>query len=502
MTHKQHASVGAAAAASLAGRVSGRLVHFGGQILAARVLGPAGFGVYSVVWAAIRILSVPAVLGLDVGVLHHAAKHARGSIESRDIQSASLFAGLVWSSLLGIGVFLCAPLIGAFLFDDQSLIVGLQVASITIPGVATLRIVCASMRSDGFAGASVIAEDFMRPLAFVLMLSVLLGIGTVTPGAVFSLVAISYWAVTAFASLWFAKPASWRAVWPRPLPSRDRLLTLILWAVPVSATSLTAIVALQVDQFLIATVLPSAQVGMYAGAVQLVAAIPVVLSALDLALGPRVSRLTVTGDWAAVEFTYSTLARWGIMLLTPIFCILLIVPSELAVFAFGEEFVDSGPILSILGAGFAINAACGGVALVLFLTGNQSAWLRVSVLGAALNIAGTLAMAATLGTVGAASAAAAAMAIQNVLGVRELRRRTGVSLVSSAYIRVLATVFSVGLLVSLPLPLFRLTGIWAITYVGLATTALLLAASTIPALGLLTSAERASITSRLRRIIS
>src|SRR5512138_585367 len=63
------------AGTAIVGRLGGRLLAVVGDILAARVLGPAIFGLYSIGWTVFRLVELVAPVGLDIGVIRYASRH-------------------------------------------------------------------------------------------------------------------------------------------------------------------------------------------------------------------------------------------------------------------------------------------------------------------------------------------------------------------------------------------------------------------------------------------
>lgn len=421
-------STARSAVVALVGRVAGRLLHFAGQIITARLLGPAGFGLYAIVWVVMRIATVPSVLGLDLGVLHFGAKKNGSNGGADHVLSTSSLLALIWASAIGVLVALAAPTLSRVIGGDGSTVTGLRIAAVSLPALSVLRVLSAGLRLDGSTAASVLIEDVLRPLLYLISLAVGLIFALRSANGMLVWTAASFWLAAAVAAAMIGLKRGTRALIPSPLPQRYQLREILAYAIPVSATSLTAVLALQLDQFLVATVLNTTQVGLYAAAVQTAAVFPVVLSALDLPLGPRVANAHARGDLESAGAVYRSLARWGILLLAPVTAVLLAAPKLVLSVLFGPEYQSASEVVIILALGFVVNGAAGGIALVLFMIGQQRVWLRLSLLGIPVNAALTLIGAKYFGLAGAAFAPAFTMAAQNVLGVVALKHSAGIRL--------------------------------------------------------------------------
>jgi len=432
--------MGRAATAALIGRIAGRAIHFLGQVLAARILGPAGFGTYAVAWVVIRILAVPAALGLDVGVVKFGGAEREDPVRVNQIISSSTLIGLAWSGLLGATLFLVADPVSRAMTGDASYGLGLRIAGVTLPALVVLRILAASLRIDGGTAAAVAVEDVLRPTLFLALLPAISLAALPESGTAVAFVGISYWIAAAAALVWSVRTRGRTSVLPPSRPRKTELQPLIRYAVPVSAASLTALLALQVDQFLIAAMLESAEVGVYAAAVQLASVFPVVLSALDLALGPRVAAAYAKDDRRSTGRAYRILAAAGVLILGPLFATLVAVPGEALSTLYGESFAVGNDVVVVLALGFVVNASAGGVALVLFMTGHHHDWLKISVVGAVLNAVFTILGTQWIGLVGAALATALSMSMQNLFGLWALKKRTGITVWSPNYWRSVSVV--------------------------------------------------------------
>ena len=124
--------------------VGGLLASMAGwiaQLLLARLLGPGGFGTYSIGMAAVRISSQISTLGLTSAAIYFVARYSKDEpARVRDVLTQSLGASLVAGALVGSVLFLLAPSIADNFFHRPELVSVLRIFACTIGFASSFRV--------------------------------------------------------------------------------------------------------------------------------------------------------------------------------------------------------------------------------------------------------------------------------------------------------------------------------------------------------------------------
>ena len=111
------------ASVATAGRVAGRGLNFLVQVILARLLGPALFGLYVIGWTFIRIASMIGPLGLDQGVIRFGTKYWRKDrTKFKEVVFFSSGISLLSGLLIGLILFWSAPFLSETVFQKPGLL--------------------------------------------------------------------------------------------------------------------------------------------------------------------------------------------------------------------------------------------------------------------------------------------------------------------------------------------------------------------------------------------
>jgi O-antigen/teichoic acid export membrane protein len=150
----------------------------------------------------------------------------------------------------------------------------------------------------------------------------------------------------------------------------------------------------------------------------------IVMSSFALLFTPLASRLFVR---EGVNELYWRTAIWIAVCSFPVFAATFAVAGPVTVGLFGARYDGSGTILALLSLGFYCNAALGFNGLTLRVYGLVRYVVVISVVAAVANVVLNLALIPAYGAVGAGVATATTMIVHNVLKQAGLRKGTGIS---------------------------------------------------------------------------
>jgi O-antigen/teichoic acid export membrane protein len=405
----------------LAGRLGARGLSFAVQLLLARLLGPAPFGLFAIGWTLFQVLGLVTTAGLEHGVTRYAAPLRREP--NRLLGVARLAMGLAGAggAAGAVLLFAAAPWLAERAFAAPAAAPVLRVFAAGLLFAPALKVAAAACRAALAMGRSVLAEDLAQPavqLALVVAFH-LLGWGVV--GAATAAV------VSCAAALVVAALAlrSWAGTAAAPGPSAVGTRELVAFSLPVSLAGVLSPAGLWIDRLLVARYLPEAEVGIYQSATQVAFLFVLVLTAINHVVAPLVADGFRRGARATVEETYRVATKWGVYACLPAFLVLAWQPRLVLATLYDERYAAGAAPLVVLTLGQMFNLATGAVGLVLILSGRQRAWLALCALALAVQVVGGVTLIPRWGLVGAATATSVSLVVLFGSGLVLLLRREG-----------------------------------------------------------------------------
>ncbi|MEK6220976.1 MAG: oligosaccharide flippase family protein, partial [Chloroflexota bacterium] len=152
------------------GKTLGRGIHLFTQVLLARLLGTAGYGLYAIGWNIMRAVDLFAPLGLDKGVIQMGVLHwNKDPVKFKTVIRSSITISLLTGSFFGMVFFLSAPWI-ANLFGKPSLLPVFRLFAIAFPVASGLRVAASTTRITKQMRFSIISEELGQPLTNLILL--------------------------------------------------------------------------------------------------------------------------------------------------------------------------------------------------------------------------------------------------------------------------------------------------------------------------------------------
>ena len=171
----------------LVGSVGGRALGLFGSIFAARILGPAGFGLYAIGWTLLRFFSLIAPLGLDKGVIRFSSKYlGKDDAAHKGILLQALGISLISGIGMGVLLFYIAPWLAREVYHNPNLVIVFRYFSFAFPPMVLLTVVAAATRSTQHVGYSVLIHDLGQPLLGLILMVIFYFMGLGLIGVVLS----------------------------------------------------------------------------------------------------------------------------------------------------------------------------------------------------------------------------------------------------------------------------------------------------------------------------
>ena len=430
------------AGVSLIGKLVGRGIHVLGQVILARLLGPAAFGIYAIGWTLVHILGLIAPLGLDVGVVRYAPRYWRTSPPHlRGVILQSLGWSTFSSFLTGAALFLAAPWLADGVFQEPELTAVIRLFSLALPTMTGLRVAAAATRVTQRMKYSVYAMELCQPIVHLLLVVACGVAGLGLLGGVAAAV-VSFGAAFTLA-LYYLKRLFPEAFTPglQAPPVARKLLTFSL---PTSFAGMTVMLSLWVDRLLVGYFRPAAEVGIYQACSQSAMVFAIILAGFNTILSPLIVDLFQQRQKARLQELYRVSTRWGLYISLVIFLVIAIAARQILSLVFGSEYAAGGSALILLAFGQLTVAATGATGMLMVMTGHQNRWFALSGCTLMLNIVLNVVLVPGWGITGAALATATALSALSLGGILQVRNRLHLWPYDRTYLKgLLATAFAI-----------------------------------------------------------
>lgn len=395
------------------------------QLLIARTIGAASYGIYSYVLAWIMLLAYVATLGFNTVLLRFVP--AYGAKEQWSLTRGVIQYAFGRSLLVGIAIALFGLAIVLSLAShfQYEMTVSLSIGMATIPLIALYVLGSAAVRALGGVISAIAPERLVRDSVTIALVLLAATLSTTSIGAATVLMALmASSAVTAG-----IVGLSLRKLWPSQLQSAEPAYAPEQWwhlAVPVMIMTGVEVLMSRAGVLLLGWIGDNRAAGIYALGLNLALVLVLPRMAVGTFFSPNVSKLHARHNDAALQRLF---ARATVLSLagTIALALPLLLLTEPVLRFFGEEFVATVPIAQILIVGQIFAAATGPQQNLLTMTGHERAAATIMVIGATMTIVGCAIGIALFGAIGAAVATAATNVIWNTAMAIYIYKRVNVT---------------------------------------------------------------------------
>jgi len=352
------------------GAFIGQALQFLCQMILARVLGPAQFGLYGIGWTLFRLVGPFATLGLAVGVIYSASVADRSDTgRRRDVLLQSLVLGVLAGGMVGAAAYISAPRLCADVFGKGELTAVIRGFALAIPLLTGLTIASASTKLTLSMAYSTITDGFTQPgLNLLLVIIALHFMHWQLMGAVGATV-LSY-ALTLMLALFFVLSLFWPILRSRD-KMQSRIRGLLAFSLPTTIAAAFNNLINRVDRLVIGVFLTAGKVGIYQAASQTSALFDIVPNIFSNVIGVRVAELYSAGELARLEELYRLGAKWSFYLTMPMFLVVCAASVGVMDLLYGVHYQPGAWPLLIMCLGLMADAVVGAAFPILIFSGNQ-----------------------------------------------------------------------------------------------------------------------------------
>jgi O-antigen/teichoic acid export membrane protein len=404
-------------------RVASAALLFLVQILLARWLGAAEYGVYAALWTTVLVAGGLSHLGLSMAAIRLVPQY-----------TAEKSSGLLRGFLIGARA---APfaIAGALALVMMALLAAFPalapnghwwpavLALACLPAFAVTEVQDGIGRGQGWTSAALAPPYILRPA--LLFLATAIGVAMAAPATATSAMigaALATWGTVIVQSALIQRRIG-GSLEPAT-PSYDFRAWMGV-AMPLLAVGGCELILQNADVLVLSWMRPSAEVGIYYAAAKTQAIAMFVHYAVGSAIAGRIAAAKAQDDRRELDDLVMQAARWTFWPTLAVVAVLLVLGVPL-LSLFGGAFVDAYPVMLIAAIGIMTRAAAGPADYILNMLGHQKDCARAFMIAAGVAIGGNLLLVPWFGMVGAAAATSTAFATAAVLNALTLRRVIGI----------------------------------------------------------------------------
>ncbi|MBI2102878.1 oligosaccharide flippase family protein [Candidatus Woesearchaeota archaeon] len=390
------------------------------KLLVSRYLGPEDFGLFSLGLMVVNISSLLATVGLNNGIVKFIA-HYNGLGDKERVKGtliAALKTSGIISSIIVIILVSFSPFIAEQVFHNQKLRWILLIMVLSIPAFTMLKLIGKAFTAFKKPEYNIYSNTFGKESISLFLVGVIILIeGSVLSISITFLVSALLALIIAFFLLNRVSPLFQSNV--KPIPEYKELmrfsLPLFLSAVFIDIVSWT-------DTFMLGYLADATAVGIYNIALSLSGTAIIFLATFSSIFFPIIAELKANEKVDEIAALFSVVARWIFFTSLPFFLLLVLSPSSIIKYLFGEEYLPAALSLIILLGGTFASVMSGPTEEVLKTFERLKFILSINISVALLNITLNIVLIPLYGLMGAAIATATAIFLREVIFLFETKR--------------------------------------------------------------------------------
>jgi O-antigen/teichoic acid export membrane protein len=392
-----------------------RVIGLGNAVLMARLLQPAGYGLYSFAYAIAGALAIPAQFGIPTVVIREVAA-------GQSLGRWGLARGVVRWAHAGVVAFsavISAGAVAMLVWRAPSLsgteLVTYVAAILLVPLLALDSLRGAVLTGLGRVVLGRLPGELLRPL---IMFAVLIAAAIAVPSLVGTAAEAMVWMTVAAACAYVIGGWILYRVRPPALTQAKAAYLVRRWsisALPIGFNSGLAMLNQYVGMLILGALASKVEVGEYRVAVLGASLVVMGLGALNSAFAPYYARSAAAGDRQSLQRFATRSAQLALLLAVPLVFAYAVFGTRMIHLSFGGAYGPAFLPLMILVIGATIDAATGSVGLILYMSQHETDVTLSFAVAATVNIVGALLLVPRLGMAGAAAAAAASEIAWNLV---------------------------------------------------------------------------------------
>jgi O-antigen/teichoic acid export membrane protein len=405
---------GAAGSAAIVGvgTIVGNMFKYGNNFMIQRGFGPGLYGLYTLSYAIVTLVSSIFNLGLDDAMVRYTSVY-RGKKQPKLLRGLAIFC----SALVGVAGMVGAMIVYFMLPSIVSVRHSVAIVPVLLIMIPIIPFICMQVVwSAGLQGFKefkwrVLTQRLLIPgVLLMLLIPVLIFFHDITSVAIALLLSIMICTIVSF-YLYFRKLTSISQ-------QRAREYDLREWtgfAIPNFLTSIVDTVLDSVDTVLLAIfAITNVAIGQYGAAIRIAIFVSMPLQSFNTMFSPTIAELYSKGENQKLSAMFKIVTKWALTFSLPIFWVAVLFAQPLLGIS-GSGFVPAWPLLIALAIGNLINVATGSVGYMLLMTGHQKITFLNSLVAIVFNIVLGVLLIPRYGAMGVAVATGVALSVVNLM---------------------------------------------------------------------------------------
>lgn len=350
------------------------VLAFGLQILLARVLGPGGYGTYSLAFSILLLIIIVALQGNDTGAMRIAAPLIASRAFFKFDEYRATVNKRIWilGSLIALSVLLLSVFAGRMNNEFWNV---MMLMALSVPFVARSRFSQGILRAGGRPTQAYLPEGILPPLFMVSIIAILaysMELSVTAVGGIFMLASVANWLFAIVLEKRVVPVSAYSSSQKTSHDHKDwRLITA-----PIYLSALLEAANDKVVLLLLGGMLGEYAAGLYSAASRFMIIAGMIGTTLYLSHASRISVLYGKGDMAGLAAEVGHITRL-VTALTLLICIPLMIWAEFFLGLFGSQFTAAATPFRILVLATFINVAMGPVGLLLNMSAYERAHTRI-----------------------------------------------------------------------------------------------------------------------------
>jgi O-antigen/teichoic acid export membrane protein len=401
-------------------RVASAMLALGSQVLLARWMGRAEYGVFIYAWTWVVMIGSLSDMGLSSAARRFIPEytergersHLRGFLRG----SSRLAFGIACTiSAAGAGtVYLLAPRL------DPVSVAPLYLACATIPAWGLSQILSGIAQTYDWQNLALIPFYVVRQIAMTGLMGLAWWHGAPTGAVIAMTVAmVTSWIVTLWQGVWLRQRLKMKV---ERGAARHDVKAWLATALPIFVVESFYLLLTYVDILALEHLGSPQDVAVYFAGARLLGIVAFVYYAIAGATTHKFTQYHVSGDHARLRTFFGETARWTFWPSLAL-CVAILALGQPLLSLFGPGFDDGYSAMLILSVGMLARAAVGPAERLLNMLGDGKPCAAIYALAFAVNLALCIMLIPRLGIDGAAVATSTALCLESVLLYCTVRRR-------------------------------------------------------------------------------
>ena len=406
--------IGKGAIIILIGFILAKLLALVKTIVLARGLGTSGYGVFSMAFTIITILSIVCLFGLSQGIVHFIAKNEKNKKRVGQAIKHVFSSVLAISVVIAIALFFAKDYLAVF-FNMPQLSSVMVLFAASLPFFALFELFIGVFEGFTLMKHRTLLKDILFNVTLILLSLLFLYLGLDLFGASLAFL-LSYIIVFAIAFFIIVKRANFLKA------EKDHKLRkqIFNFSWPIMLSSFIYYILTKIDIMFLGHFTDPVTVGKYSVASD-VSQMLIVLNAVMLPIFfPVISNLFSKGKVMEAGNIFRKITKLLVAFTLPALVIFIVFSSEILRYLFGKDYSGAGVFLVILSFASFFALASGPIGMFL-KSMNKPKWVLFnSLVALALNITLNYILIIKIGAIGVAIATLISIFSQNYLGIFEV----------------------------------------------------------------------------------